>query len=213
MIEVVVSMTMMTILGFSLWGAFSVAMSTSGRIPDVTEVGVKLISMDSTIRNLLNRVKIPYYLPLLEDIEESDEELKLPYLDGVKDKYLNFYFDEGMLEITTILPEETEDFSIDTSLPDIESETTINPDEQSSEQGPLSDTDKDKDKDEKKEKEQKPEEPILISFGPFKDFDIELEEENSDQPLAVKFTAEPEYENYGEIYIYARLGSQPLWVE
>lgn len=232
LIETIISMTLMAILGVSMWGAFSIATQTSTKVPELSEVGVKLLNMDSTIRSLLNRIKIPFYVPHLDetDYDESYDELILPYFEGNKDVSLSFVFDrhEKELTISTVFSDDYEDPDPDEEseslepLEDLwESEDPEAGEDSEDEDESEGDEDSEEGEEEEKEVPQKfvekleysRENPFVLKFSSLEDVEIEVEEEDKDQPLWVEFFITPEYPNYGEIYIYARLGSQPLWIE
>lgn len=94
LIEVMVSLAMLSIMGFSIWAAFGGGLRILNRIPEVGEANMAILRFEQHIKGYLNRVIFPYWTSELEDIDE-DEPI-IPYFYGYKD--FKLYFTEERTE-------------------------------------------------------------------------------------------------------------------
>jgi prepilin-type N-terminal cleavage/methylation domain-containing protein len=106
-IELIVAMTIMSIIGVSMWIGFTAAVKLVHRIPESTEMMQEFLGLDNLLREHVGRIKIPFWEPELEYYIDSST-AQFPFYEGVETKYLLVEFNESELIIKTF-DEEGED--------------------------------------------------------------------------------------------------------
>jgi hypothetical protein len=106
-IEVIVSITVLMIIGFSLWASFNSAVMVSLKIPGLSRDISDLVMLDGFVRGAINQVKPPFWIGELE-LDLKAEPVVIPYYNGYKDNTITFEFRDKLLTVTieeTSLPE------------------------------------------------------------------------------------------------------------
>ncbi|MBN1697777.1 MAG: prepilin-type N-terminal cleavage/methylation domain-containing protein [Spirochaetales bacterium] len=106
-IEILVSVVILSVLGFSIWTGFIGVMNLIGSVPEATEKAQKLLALDSYLMQVCGAIKIPFWMPEAEIEEESDKVI-LPFYDGKKENMLSIEYKDKYIIITTSIIEEEE---------------------------------------------------------------------------------------------------------
>jgi len=85
-----VSLTILTLVGFAIWATFSNGSNVLQKIPVTRDMNLELLRMDKVFRNYVEKVYIPFWIPDVEINQEDSDMLGLPYLNGYADYKLFF---------------------------------------------------------------------------------------------------------------------------
>lgn len=91
LIEVMVSLAIVTMIGLAIWGSFASGVKLLHAIPGTGETNIDLIKLEVAFRRNLENIQFPVWVP---EYEPSDDDyIELPFLYGYKD-YLLFLYAE-----------------------------------------------------------------------------------------------------------------------
>jgi prepilin-type N-terminal cleavage/methylation domain-containing protein len=107
-IEVIVSVTILSILGFSIWMGFIGIMNLIRTVPEATEKGQKLLNLDTYLRQTCEDIVLPFWIPEYEYEEESDK-VMLPYYGGKEENILSIEYKDKYITIIQSIIEEDEE--------------------------------------------------------------------------------------------------------
>ncbi|MBN2534025.1 MAG: prepilin-type N-terminal cleavage/methylation domain-containing protein [Spirochaetales bacterium] len=108
LMEVLVAMTIMSILGFTVWMGFAVAVNLIHAVPQTIELMQEFIALDSILREHISRVKPPFWLPELDYYIDSTT-VTFPYYEGEEEQYLQIEFIDNYLYLSTNAKEKKEE--------------------------------------------------------------------------------------------------------
>jgi prepilin-type N-terminal cleavage/methylation domain-containing protein len=106
-IEVLVSVTILSILGFAIWIGFISVINLIQTVPEATEKGQNLLNLDTYLRHSCEEILVPFWMPEYEYEEESDR-VVLPYYGGKEENILSIEYKDKYITITPSIIEEDE---------------------------------------------------------------------------------------------------------
>ena len=107
-IEVLVAMTIMSILGITMWMGFSAAVSLIHTVPESSRLIQEIIALDSILREYISRVRVPFWLPELDYYIDTTSAL-FPYYEGIETKFLQIEYYDNEIYLKTFEEESDEE--------------------------------------------------------------------------------------------------------
>lgn len=106
--EVLVAMTIMSILGATVWIGFAAAVNLIKSVPVSVDMVQSYIALDSIVREYMSRVKPPFWQPEL-DYYMDYTSMSFPFYEGVEGKYLQIEYTNNHLHISTYTEDDESD--------------------------------------------------------------------------------------------------------
>ncbi|MBN2443103.1 MAG: prepilin-type N-terminal cleavage/methylation domain-containing protein [Spirochaetales bacterium] len=107
-IELLVAITIMSILGVTMWMGFATTVHLIRTVPESTRLIQEFIALDSVLREYMSRVRLPFWQPELDFYTDSSS-AQFPFYEGVENKFLLIEFYENEISIKTFEEESDED--------------------------------------------------------------------------------------------------------
>ena len=108
LIEVLVSVVVLSVVSASVYMSFSAIIKLIHIVPKAAEKNQKLLVLDTILRGQLGKVRFPFWIPEY-DFTLDSEEAVLPYYEGQKDKYLYIGLVEDQIVMSTYIGEEMDE--------------------------------------------------------------------------------------------------------
>ncbi|MBN1409588.1 MAG: hypothetical protein JW969_01995 [Spirochaetales bacterium] len=202
-IEVIVSVTVLLIIGFSIWASFHSATRVALNIPDVAEENRNLILIDEYIRVVINEIHPPFWLGEWKP-DLGDDVVTIPWYRGYRENTVSFEFSDKLLKITveqTVLPDDDADDV--SAAPDSGQDTDDTDSTENTEAAPAP------------ANVQADDEPVITktteTFGPYDDFKIEAAEDDDDNIYGLIITIKPDPDSYDTLELVGRFGTSCFW--
>lgn len=104
-VEVLVALTILSIVSIAMWTGFSASVSLTQDIPSTVDDTANLFVIEGTLQKQVARVQVPFWVYEYEPDDDSTS-ISLPYCDGISYKVITFEFVNDKIEITTTSTDE-----------------------------------------------------------------------------------------------------------
>jgi prepilin-type N-terminal cleavage/methylation domain-containing protein len=98
-IEVLISLTILSLISLVVWGGLRNARTLIERISYRGSATAKVVQLDSFLRSSCLKVRPPFWLAALE-VQSSEDRLSIPYYEGEPDRHLVLEVDGSYLTIS-----------------------------------------------------------------------------------------------------------------
>jgi hypothetical protein len=99
-IEVLVAITILSIIGIAISTGFTSSIILFTKVPQVVNNTLDLLLFENTIRKQVARVKVPFWIYDYKP-EEDRRTVSFPLCDGIPYKVITFDYTDNYIEITT----------------------------------------------------------------------------------------------------------------
>lgn len=216
-IEVIVSVTIISIISFSLWLGFNTSIRLLFVIPELSKKSNKILALNNIIQEGLERVIIPFWISEYDKVPEyelEEDRAVLPYFDGIMKRFLILEFIDNYFKINTYYLDDTDNLVQDLREPEPEpsptpdpTPDTVTPNAPDDNAPPIPDPLPDDNDDVIPS-------PINYEAGPFHDLRLEKITTKEEGFIGLKLYIVPqEYDYDEEIIFFCRIGSAPFWKE
>ena len=102
LIEVMVSIAILTLIGLAIWSTFAGGMEVMMKIPKTGNGNALILQTDRAFRSFLGEISLPFWVGTIE-INPDDDILEFPYFKGYADNKLLFYTKREYNSVETFL--------------------------------------------------------------------------------------------------------------
>lgn len=100
LIEVLIVLTLISLIGVPLLGVFSNTVNFTGKIKDLTRWNREMFALERVLRHSVSQIKIPFWISDIEVIE-SIGIIKVPYWNGNASSFLEIEVKDEVFKIST----------------------------------------------------------------------------------------------------------------
>lgn len=99
-IEMMVALIILSLAGVLVWQGISAAGKLLDKISARSSETMRLMQTEETVRELVGRIKIPFWMSTME-LEEEEGEIAIPFYEGRSDNLLVIKYEDSSLIIGT----------------------------------------------------------------------------------------------------------------